>query len=141
MTPALTAAAERLITLPGFRWMPGMVDADGNRVTGNGEEAVTDGYSQTLTLVSAYNSRSVKLSLPDLTDPATIGCVLAMVCDAWSDPGFTLYGERFYDAESASDYFKFMAEPSHVNRPESLRVWFLTRGECLVHALAAAGAK
>jgi hypothetical protein len=134
MTPTLTAAAERLITLPGFKWMPGMVDVEGYRLL----IAYDDGSFRICIYDEAFDSGC--MSLPNLTDPATLGCVLAMVCDAWSDPGFTLYGERFYDAESASDYFKFLAEPSHVNRPESLRVWFTTRGECLVHALAA-GAK
>ena len=139
MTPALTAAAERLIALPGFRWMPGMVDTNGDRFVDVSEGIIEiDGG---LFQFSRGHYSAAVAALPDLTDPATLGCVLAMVCDAWSDPGFTLYGERFYDAESASDYFKFLAEPSHVNRPESLRVWFSTRGECLVNALAAAGAK
>lgn len=135
MNIALTAAAERLITLPGFRWMPGMVTTDEYRVI------TCSDYGSFLVSGGDGAFWTDSLGLPDLTDPATLGCVLAMVCDAWSDPGFTLYGERFYDAESASDCFKFMAEPSHVNRPESLRVWFSTRGECLAHALAAAGAK
>jgi hypothetical protein len=141
MTPALTAAAERLITLPEFRWMPGMVDTEGRRFVGDTETAEPLSIFVEWLVDVARGDERAPYALPDLTDPATLGCVLAMVCDAWSDPGFTLYGERFYDAESTSDYFKFLAEPSHVNRPESLRVWFSTRGECLVHALAAAGAK
>lgn len=32
-------------------------------------------------------------SLPDLTDPATLGCLLALVREAWSDPFLCAVGD------------------------------------------------
>lgn len=52
-----TKLARRAVACDGWRWMPGM---------------------QTLWLPTPY--------LPDLTDPATLGCVLALVREAWGMP-------------------------------------------------------
>ena len=58
--PKEYALAKRAVACKAWRWLPGMraPDADG----------------------SAYPF------LPDLTDPATLGCLLAMVRKAWGDP-------------------------------------------------------
>ena len=90
MTPALTAAAEQLIILPGFRWMPGMVDVEGYRLL----IAYDDGSFRICIHDEAFDSGC--MSLPDLTDPATLGCVLAMVREALNDPSLYLdcYAEQ-----------------------------------------------
>ena len=68
----MTDLARRAVACPGWRWMPGMlwllIDEDGacyncDRVT-----------QENLVLSDA---------LPDLTDPATLGCLLALVREAW----------------------------------------------------------
>jgi hypothetical protein len=64
--------ARRAVASPHWRWMPGMLTDVGERVT---DPAVC--YLGTL---------------PDLTDPATLGCVLALVRDAWGWPH--AYAER-----------------------------------------------
>jgi len=126
MTTALTAAAERLITLPGFCWMPGMVVTDEYRVitcSDYGSFLVSGGDG-------AFWTNS--LGLPDLTDPATLGCVLAMVRKAWGDAGIgAVQSQSLVEGEPtwwllATDTQLFDAA---------------TEAECLVHALAAAGAK
>ena len=68
--------AKRAIACKGWRWMPGMsvngmvvVDADES-----GLEVVRKGTVQDWPLEYAY---------PDLTDPATLGCLLALVRAAW----------------------------------------------------------
>lgn len=35
--------------------------------------------------------------LPDLTDPATVGCLLALVREAWSDPMLFAFSDAFPD--------------------------------------------
>lgn len=81
----LTTATERLVTLPGFRWMPGILDTDGCRVVSVKEDGA-------LWVCIARGDEELEweyaanMALPDLTDPATVGCIERMVQDAWNDP-------------------------------------------------------
>ena len=52
--------AERLVVCPGWRWMPGMLTEKGQRL-----EVSDDALLE---------------ALPDLSDPATLGCLLSLVC-------------------------------------------------------------
>ena len=71
MTPAQIEEARRWTRLKGWRWMPGMagmLEADGYRVlavTDSGE-VLMDGWGYTAA------------TIPDVTDPATRGCLLAL---------------------------------------------------------------
>ena len=62
--------ARRAIACPGWRWMPGMLTDCGERVTDPGV---------------CYLG-----TLPDLTDPATVGCLLALVLLAYEDTVFRM---------------------------------------------------
>ena len=73
MTDAQTALSRLAIACKGWQWMPGMLayfEHDGRRVR------VTDPACWVSTT-----------ALPDLTDAATLGCLLALVREAWGDPG------------------------------------------------------
>jgi hypothetical protein len=82
MTPEHEALARRAVACPRWRWMPGMLLIGGHRVDGDD-------------VLSEYRPA---YALPDLTDPATLGCLLALVREAWSEPILSVAwaGGRWY---------------------------------------------
>lgn len=89
MTEAQTALARRVVACKGWRWLPGMrtdskfarvvtVDSDSD-VACAAEEGASEDDCHAVWL------DRVRV-LPDLTDPATLGCLLALVRDAWGNP-------------------------------------------------------
>lgn len=89
MTPEQTDLARRAVACRGFRWVPGMLAIEW-ATPGMGlarrPMRVDDGWPD----VGVY--------LPDLTDPATLGCLLALVRDAWGDPSAYLCDFDGYDS-------------------------------------------
>ena len=84
MTDDMIELARRAVTCPRWRWIPGMLTTDGARV-----EDVKRGD---VLLVLAKGMRKAASAwgdgrnyVPDLTDPATLGCLLALVRDAYKD--------------------------------------------------------
>jgi hypothetical protein len=58
--------------------MPGMLSEKGLRVTRRDSDGYVVGYYEDL----SYIAECVAGTLPDLTDPATLGCLLALVREA-----------------------------------------------------------
>ena len=94
MTPEMEALARRSVACKGWRWMRGMSNDQG----------------QTIDCVDLIPGKAYcgewdadMTALPDLTDPATLGCLLALVREAWGDPSI-------------------IAEPS-------LRMWEISRSD------------
>ena len=85
MTPELEALARRAVACPRWRWLPGMLTLAGSRVT-----VVEDEGAYILGVPNGWGQQILPddPGLPDLTDPATLGCLLALVREAWGDPGF-----------------------------------------------------
>jgi hypothetical protein len=88
MTPEIEALARRAVACRGWRWMGGMRWIDNRppplepialRVADNRPR---DGWDVP------------RHALPDLTDPATLGCLLALVREAWDDPYLIAAKER-----------------------------------------------
>jgi hypothetical protein len=66
----MSELAKRAVACKHWRWMPGMLAGCGGR-----------------RLRSRRSGRPpYRGALPDLTDPATLGCLLALVREAWGDP-------------------------------------------------------
>jgi len=81
----MTALAQRLVACKHFRWMPGMLDTEGDRWGG---VTLHDGAREVLRAVTAPAQYAYEWRdrLPDLDDPATLGRLLALVREAWEDP-------------------------------------------------------
>ena len=73
---------QRAIACKRWRWMPGMLSDKGLRVFRRDDDGYVVGYYAN----QEYISQCVPGSLPDLTDPATLGCLLALVREAHRDP-------------------------------------------------------
>ena len=71
MNEELMELGRRVVACKGWRWMPRMVDTDGNTYLG-GDRWVLDGR-----VVEVLHPRHD--AIPDLSDPATVGCLLALV--------------------------------------------------------------
>ena len=82
--------AKRAVACKHWRWLPGMRCTDGSRMlrTGHDLSGSWQAWSD-----EHYDACACKLrpeetrdDLPDLSDPATLGALLALVREAWGDP-------------------------------------------------------
>ena len=82
MTDEMIVLAKRAVACPKWRLMPGMLTDEGRRVMQVWPDNLGIKWSHLL------DNRVVRDAdaLPDLTDPATLGCLLALVREAWGDP-------------------------------------------------------
>lgn len=98
MTPdELRALADRVVACRGWRWVPGMrVTLSSGLVVRLGEH--DEGSIWRAILASgatcAVDVRHPWYTVaPDLSDSATLGCLLALVREAWKDPEFCMLKE------------------------------------------------
>lgn len=79
MTDEQIALARRAVACKGWRWMPGMLTGDGFRVC----RVDADGYKFGYRTEYNYAYAVIGDVLPMLEDSATLGCLLALVREAW----------------------------------------------------------
>lgn len=125
MNDELEALARRAVACPRWRWMPGMK-------VGNDR------------IMDESETREVRSDeLPDLTDPATLGCLLALVREAWGDPRAYLCDYGGYDSV---EWGVVSHEWDAKRQAEGPKAWFScllgdagTEAEALVAALETGG--
>ena len=89
MTPEQIELGKRAVACPKWRWMPGMRTVDAMRVIHDPDRwpdrpcAIREGG-----WIDTAPPRPLGDDLPDLSDPATLGCLLALVRTAWGDPTY-----------------------------------------------------
>jgi len=123
---------ERAVICKGWRWMPGMLTMDGVRIYAVDGDTF-DGFDDD----SEYNDHPVSaLEWPDLTDPATLGCLLALVRKAFpgchAEPNGAPEWDG-YDEEERSNWWAVFS-----CGPHRLMATGATEAEALVAALEAA---
>ncbi len=75
--------AHRAVACSHWRWMPGM------KWIVKRDEPLEDVYGRVPDDMRFWTIRPGVV--PDLSDPATLGCLLALVREVWGDPGFHAY--------------------------------------------------
>lgn len=79
MTNEQKILSERLVLCPGFRWMPGMLAVFRSK-DATGSPCERRIRIDTATAATVRHPERHHRYLPDLEDPATIGCVIFLVC-------------------------------------------------------------
>ena len=143
MTDEQTALARRAVACPKWRLMPGMLTDEGRRVMQVWPDNLGIKWSHLL------DNRVVRDAdaLPDLTDPATLGCLLALVRAAWGQPemccccsiapGWGVYLALVREAWGQDEAFCYR-EQWCVETPQKGYVYGATEADALVAALEAA---
>jgi len=146
MSPELTDLARRAVACEGWRWMPGMAGLDPLGVpfrvalAHSGGAIVVAGAA----LMPAYPDALARM-VPDFDDAATLGCLLALVREAYGDPALYV---RLSDTTRQSDGVRAWevlgwldSSRSPDGRGGSWRGWgYASEAEALVAALEAAPA-
>ena len=139
MSDDMIALSRRAVACKGWRWMPGMTTVQGERVVRMDDDgtlrlAAPWGGTVGATAVRSFFDSS-GACLPDLTDAATLGCLLALVREAWGSPGFyTARGDvRIKDTDRLGwDFFGYL-------RGKSCKgMLYRSEAEALVAALESA---
>ena len=94
MTEAQTALSRRVVACKGWRWLPGMrtpevLQAPPWRLPLWDNAVVLTAHEGEPVRVCTILGKVRDLhpgAVPDLTDAATLGCLLALVREAWGDP-------------------------------------------------------
>jgi hypothetical protein len=81
VTDEQKAISRRAIACRGWTWGPGMLDLFGRRVRNVWPDDLGIHWSH---IPESCVVRDAD-ALPDLSDPATLGCLLALVREAWGD--------------------------------------------------------
>jgi len=119
MTPEQIELGKRAVACKGWRWMRGMTSMEGGTFI-----AYTD-CDEAFWLMhpdDGCDSEPVAWRLPDLTDPATLGCLLALVREAYGDPYASIWysADHNHSGDRWSYYSKVFSFSGHATEAEAL---------------------
>lgn len=95
---ALWALGKEVIACSGFHWMKGMtmIDEDGERAV----VALKQDSGLWLAWIfreDGWDQLDTRAAVPALDDPATLGCLMALVREAWNEPEASSTAGAGYD--------------------------------------------
>ena len=122
--------ARRAVACKRWRWMPGMLSNKDLRVTRCDDDGYVVGYYENL----SYIAECVPGTLPDLSDPATLGCLLALVREAWGPTASVSVNLSGFWAVGGACIQKGKSAGQTIN----LGIWKATEIDALVSALEVA---
>lgn len=122
--------ARRVIACKRWRWVPGMLSNKDLRVTRCDDDGYVVGYYENM----SYIAECVPGTLPDLTDPATLGCLLALVREAWGPEATVSVNISGFWAVGGARIQKGKSAGHTIN----LGIWKSTELDALVSALEVA---
>ena len=122
--------ARRVIACKRWRWVPGMLSNKDLRVTRCDDDGYVVGYYENM----SYIAECVPGTLPDLTDPATLGCLLALVREAWGPEATVSVNISGFWAVGGARIQKGKSAGHTIN----LGIWKATELDALVSALEVA---
>ena len=120
----------RAIACKRWRWMPGMLSNKDLRVTRCDDDGYVVGYYENM----SYFDACVPDSLPDLRDPATLGCLLALVREAWGPTASVSVNLSGFWAVGGATVLKGKGKGASIN----LGIWKNSELDALVSALEVA---
>jgi len=126
----LEQLAGRAVACKRWQWMPGMRSEKGLRIVRRDDDGYVIGYYDN----QWYMSECVPGSLPDLSDPATLGCLLALVRKAWGPEATVSVNISGFWAVGGARIQKGKSAGHTIN----LGIWKATELEALVAALEVA---
>jgi hypothetical protein len=122
MTDKQIAIGRRAVACKDWRWMSGMATAEGHRVVLVDDDVLWMVYNEE----GKCKPGCVEDFVPDLTDPATVGCLLALVREAH---GHKLLHLSYRITKDEVGFACYTPRP---------RPWVSSEAEALVAALEAA---
>ena len=126
--------ARRAVACKRWRWMPGMRTTEGWRVIRNRTESSCMAYDENPENWQVADNYFQDGKIPDLRDPATLGCLLALVREAWGPTASVSVNLSGFWAVGGATVLSGKGKGSSIN----LGIWKNSELEALVAALEVA---